>query len=180
MAVVDVAPFDIAKKADWQLFEDSERFARQLVPLCLLFADREQTDARPLDGQHPLGIDVAHDGELRQVLYLAVDIGPHIQQDGWPSRSRRHDRSERGPVHARDRAKHHLGRGHGGAGIAGSKEAGHGVILDQLQSQPHGTIRLLAQRRRGLVVHGNPFRRMDDLDRQLVEKFAQRYACIGS
>ena len=60
-----------------------------------------------------------------------------------------------------------------------SEEAGDGAIFHQLQSQAHRAVGLFAEGRRGLVVHGNPFRRVDDFYGQVIKEFAQGYACVG-
>ncbi len=50
------------------------------LPLVLFFADGEQADARLGDLEHAAGVHLAHDGELLEILRLAVDVGAHVEQ----------------------------------------------------------------------------------------------------
>ena len=63
------------------------------------------------------------------------------------------DSGQRRTIDAGQRAQHHLGRGHRGAGIAGGDEAGGFAVANQAQAHAHRESRLGADRLRGLFVH---------------------------
>src|SRR5664280_3341131 len=86
-AVVDVAPLDVADEVQPGIGEQAVRLDRHAVALALLLADREQADARVRHPQHRLRVEVAHDGELLQVLRFAVDVRADVEDQGLAGES---------------------------------------------------------------------------------------------
>ena len=64
--------------------EQPVRFARELVALVRLLADRQQPDARALDAQHETRVGLAHHGELHEVRRAALDAGARVDEHGRP------------------------------------------------------------------------------------------------
>ncbi len=74
------------------------------------------------------------------------------------------DRRQRRPVHARNRSQHHLGRGHGGTGVAGSHEPGRAPIPHQPQAHADRRVALGAHRLHRFIFHGDDFAGVDNLN----------------
>ena len=51
------------------------------VPLALFLAVGQGRDARPLFAEGDLGVDAAHQRELRQPFGLDVDVGADVEHD---------------------------------------------------------------------------------------------------
>jgi hypothetical protein len=85
---------------------------------------------------------------------------------------------QRRTVHAGQRAQHHLGRGHGRAGVARGHKAGRLALAHQLQPHAHGAVFLGPHRVRRLLLHADAFRGMVDDDGQIFvfEMFVQKVA----
>src|SRR3954452_1192463 len=102
-------------------------FAREFIALGLFFSDGEESDARSMRGME-LGaedgaeIDLAHDGELLEVVGLGVDVGADVEKDSSGPGRCREDRSQRGTIDTGECAENHLGGGHRGTGISGTDE----------------------------------------------------------
>ena len=62
-------------------FEQRRRRAREVVPFVFFLADGEKADAGIRRAEDHTRIDIAHDGELRQHLRLAIDVRPDIDDD---------------------------------------------------------------------------------------------------
>ena len=122
VAGVDVAPFDVADEIDGRGLQQLVRFARQLVPLALLLADRKQADARgsrdrarcarrrPPSAR--IGRDAA-DGTRRVAPESSSTAGAVTSGD---------DRSEGRTIDARQAAEGGDRGHHRGAGMAGAEE----------------------------------------------------------
>ena len=78
-------------------------------------------------------VDLAHDGELLEVLRLGIDVGAHVEQDGGAAARGGEDGGQRRAIDSRQRAEHHLGGGHRGAGVAGGDESGGRAVAHQAQ-----------------------------------------------
>ena len=50
------------------------------LPFPFFLADREQSDARRLDAEEHLRVEVAHDRELAEVVRLGVDVRADVEQ----------------------------------------------------------------------------------------------------
>jgi hypothetical protein len=112
-------------------------------------------------------INLAHHGELLQIVSVAIDVGAHVEQHGACSHSGRKNRSQRGTIHSGQRAQDHLGRGHGCAGVSGGDESGRFAFANQANAHVHGRLLLGADRLRGLVFHGDDFVSVNDFDGKL-------------
>ena len=111
-------------------------------------------------------VDVAHDGELLQVLRLGVDVGANVDQDGGRAlRGGKHS-GECRTIDAGNCAQDHLGGGHGGAGVAGGDKARGLAVAHQAQPDAHGRVALGAHRLRRLLMHADDFAGIDDADGQ--------------
>src|SRR6266571_248070 len=73
LAVEDVAALHVADEVQGGFLEHPERLAGHLVSLGVLLPDAHQSDAGAADAQHLAAVEMAHDGELHQVLRPAVD-----------------------------------------------------------------------------------------------------------
>ena len=138
-------------------------FLGEIGPFRLLFADRQEADARVLDPDDLLAEEVSHDGELKEVKRLAGDVRAHVQQHG-PARQRRENGCQRGPVDPVLKPDDHLGDGHDRAGVPGRDEPARGPVAHQLRGDADRRVALLAQRDPGSLVHGHDLRGVPDLD----------------
>src|SRR4051812_10504572 len=138
LAVVDIAPFDVADEIDGQLLQQLIGLACNLVALAFFFANGKQPDAGPGSAKHAAEINLAHHCELLEVVRLAVDVSSDVEQSGNGTDRGRDYSDERGAVNARQTAKHHLCRGHGRAGVSGANECGGLSIAHQAQTYAHG------------------------------------------
>ena len=111
-----------------------------------------------------LKVLVAHDGELLQILRLGIDVGTHIDEDGGGALGGGKNGSQRRTIDAGNRAQDHLGGGHGRSGIAGSDEAFGFAVAHQAKADAHGRIALAAHRLRGLFLHADDLRGIDNAD----------------
>src|SRR5207302_1731532 len=76
----NVPAFHVTDKVQRRQLEGLERLFGQLVSLCVLFADGQQTNARPANAEDGAGINITHDGELLEVVRLAVDVGANVEE----------------------------------------------------------------------------------------------------
>ncbi len=100
-------------------------------------------------------------------MRVAIDVGAHVEQHGARAHRGRKDCSQRGTIHAWQRAQDHLGRGHGGASVSGRHESGCLAFANQANAHVHGRLLLGADRLRGLVFHGDDFVGVNDFDGEL-------------
>ena len=138
---VNLAPLDVADEIQWRRLQQPVRLPRQLVALGLFFADGEQADAGLLDAECDARVDAAHDGELKQVLRPALDVGAGIEQHRGPA-ARGNGRRKRWTIDAGNRAERGVGRHHRGAGVTGTEQryglpSGH-----EVGGHPDGRARL--------------------------------------
>ena len=109
-------------------------------------------------------VDVAHDGELLQILRLGIDVRADVDEDGRRALRGGKNRGQRGTINARDRAQHHLGGGHGRAGIAGGDKSVGLAVAHQAKAHAHRGVALGAHRLRRLLLHADDFAGIDDAD----------------
>ena len=112
-------------------------------------------------------IDVAHDGELRQHVGRAIDVGAHIHHHHRSAFEGGEGRGQSRPIHAGEHALHQFGRRHHGAGVAGRNEAVRDAVPHQASGHPDGAVALVAHRFRDAVVHGDVFAGVMHFDRQI-------------
>ena len=177
-AAEDVAALHVADEADGQRLEQRKGLAGEVVALGLFFADGEQADARLVDFEHGAGIHLAHQRELGQILGFAVHIGAHVEQHAGISGGTGHGVGQGRAVDAGQRTQHHLGGGHGRAGIARGDKARRLALAHQLEAHAHGAVALGSHRLGRLFVHADAFRGMVDDDGQVfvVEVFVEQVA----
>ena len=82
LAAVDVPPFNITDKVQWQLLQQREGLASQVVALSFFLPNREQAYPRAPRAEHAAEVNLSHDRKLLQVIGLAIDVSPDIEQDG--------------------------------------------------------------------------------------------------
>src|SRR5207248_8419526 len=116
--------------------------------------------------ENAAGVNFTHHRELFEVVGFAIDVRAYIEENGRPTRGGGKNRRQRRSIHARQSSEHHLGRGHRGAGVAGSNESSGASFANEPQPHTHGRISLAAYSGRSLLAHADHFRRMDDIDRQ--------------
>ena len=83
-----------------------------------------------------------------------------------PLRGRGKNCGQRRTIHAGNRAQHHFGRRHGGAGVAGGHKPGGLAFAHQPQSHAQGRVALGAHRLHRFVLHGDDFAGVHDFDGQ--------------
>ena len=79
-----VLALDVADEAQGRLLEPVEGLLDEVVALALLLADAHQSDPGVLQADDRLHEDLAHDGELDEVVGLAVGVGPDVEEQGLP------------------------------------------------------------------------------------------------
>ena len=86
--------------------------------------------------------------------------------------------AKRGPIDAGQRAEHHFGRSHGGAGIAGGDKSCGLALAHQLEAHAHRAVFLGSDGLGRLFFHADAFRGMVDDDGQVfvVEVFIEEVA----
>ena len=132
-----------------------------------------------IDLEHGAGIDLAHHRELLQVVSFAIHIRAYVEQHAGIAGGTGHGSGQSGAVDAGQRAQHHLGRGHGRAGVAGGHKSRRLALADQLEAHAQRAVALGAHGLGGLFVHADPLRGVVDDDGQvfvfkmLVEQVAQ-------
>jgi len=187
VAVEKVAAFDVADEVDvGDGAEEGEAVAGEGVALGVLFADGEEADAWVGDLEDVFGVHLAHDGELDEVVWVAVDVGANVEEQGRDAVDGRQDGGEGGAIDAGEHAQDHLCSSHGGAGVAGGEEAGGAAgaggvavggvmsvgageaLADHLEADAHGGVALGADGLGGLVVHGDPLGCWDDEDWEML------------
>ncbi len=99
-------------------------------------------------------------------MRLAIHIGAYIQQNCCGARGGGKNRRQRGTIDAGQRTQHHFCRCHGGAGVAGGNKAIGAPFAHQPQTYAHGGVAFGANSLHRLILHGDHFTGMDDLDRQ--------------
>jgi hypothetical protein len=177
--VVDVAAFDIADEVERQTLDEGESLSGKLVAFAFFFADGEQADAGTGDLEHGTRVELAHDGELGEVLWATVDIGANIEQYAGGSGGGGQDSGQGGAIDAGERAENHFGRDHGGTRVAGGQETGGVALADELEPDAHGAVFFIADCRRSFFVHADVLTGVDDFNGQffaverLLEKRAQ-------
>src|SRR5579863_2448270 len=164
--VVQIASFNVADKIQRQLFEKLERVPGEFIALSFFFPYGKQTYAGTAGAEHGAKINLSHDGELLEIVRLAIHIRAHIQQSCGRTQRGRKNRGQRRTIHARDCAQNHFCRGHGGAGVAGGDESHGAALPHQAQTHAHGRIALGAHRLDRFVLHADDFAGMDDVDGQ--------------
>ena len=118
-----------------------------------------------LHAENRTAINLAHHRELLQVDGCAIDVRAHVEQNRRRVQDRGESRRQRRTVHARQRAQHHFGRGHGRARVARSHKARGAPFAHQPQSDADRRIALGANRLH-LVVHGDDFAGVNHVNRQ--------------
>ena len=109
-SAVEVAAFDIADVIERQLSENFVRDAGRLGPLGVFLTVAQDADARIPNAAHDTGVDLAHDGELDQVLRFTLHICPGINETGALTQSRQHGNNGR-PLDALETAEAGDGQG---------------------------------------------------------------------
>ena len=99
----------------------------------------------------------------RKCGVLVSGLAPTSRSRQWPVRFGQHRREGR-PVDALDRADDHLGRDHGGPGVARRDEALGPAVAHAVGGDADRGVALLADRGRGRVVHRDDLGRVHDLD----------------
>ena len=179
VAVEDVAALGVAHEVEARLLEDAERLLRQLVALALFLADREQADARRVDAEDHLRVEVAHDRELAEVGGLGVDVRADVEQDGVAFARSEATAASAGrltpsivpmTLYAEVMA----------APVCPAETIAVGLPLgDEVRADADGRVALPAQRRQSVVGHVDDFAGVDDLDaRQERRRRASRGALL--
>src|SRR5215472_6114400 len=163
-AVVEVAAFDIPDEVKAKLAKQREGVTSEGVALGLFLADGEKAEPRVVDVKNVLGVHVAHNGELDQVVRIAVDVGADVEQDAGHAGGGGKDGGQCGTVDSVERAQDHFRRRHGGTGITGGDEAAGAALTDHLQTDSHGAVALGTDGKRGLVLHADPFAGLNEED----------------
>ena len=158
---------DVADKADAaggvRCLEQRERLVLELGTLVILGAVAQQADARRGDAEHGAGIVTAHIGKLQQVFRRAVGIGAAVDEHDARIAVRQHG-SQRRAADAVDALDDERGAGEQCAGAAGGDDRVALAVTQHVERDRHGSVLLAAGSRAGVVVHGDDFARVDDLE----------------
>ncbi len=157
-----VAALDVADEVDTgRLRQQLERLLAQRVALAGLLADRQQPNRRTVDAEAMAGVHRAHLTELHQPLRLHLGVGTGVEQDvrAVPgNRDRCGDRRSvdpPDPAHAQQRRRHRC------AGVAGRDHRRRLAVAHSLGGTHQRRVLLAANALRGVVVHGDDFRGLD-------------------
>ena len=175
VTVEEVAALDVADEVHLRAcLEQGEGVVGEGVSLAVLLADGEEADAGMGDVQDVAGIHVAHDGELEEVVWVAIDVGANVEQDGGDSERCGQDGGEAWAMNSSEHSQNHFGCGHGCAGVPGGEETGGGAFADHAQPDAHGGVSFGADGLGGLVFHADPLGGVDDLDLRFLASVADR------
>src|SRR5205085_2546603 len=108
---------DVADEVEVERLDLAPCLADLLVPLSLLLAVRQESDARTVELEDGARVRLAEDGELAEVDGLAVDVGAEVEEHELAAVPAGHDRRERGAIDARERPQHVERARHRGAGV---------------------------------------------------------------
>ena len=158
-----VVTLDVADEIQIQLFAELEGFECEFVALGILRADAQDADARVFPSEHFARIDIAHDGELREVERLAFDIGAGVQQDKFIALPW-NDGGDAAAVHPGNASDFERGRRENAAGVAEGNQRVGLAFADQFGGAGNGRILFFAEGMAGLVVHFHDFAGVDDSD----------------
>src|SRR6266567_8743506 len=164
---IDIPTLDISNEINREGFQKRRYRAGQLVALVFLLADGEEADTRFGFAENDPRIDLAHDGELREHLGAAIDIGAYIHDDDGRAFEGRESGGQRGTVDTPDHALHHLGGRHDGAGVSGRHHALGDTLANKPGGDANGTVAFGADGAGSAIVHGDGFARMMDRDREV-------------
>jgi energy-coupling factor transporter ATP-binding protein EcfA2 len=146
---------DVADETERRGLEQPMRLARQLVPLRLFLADRQQADPRGLDAERNPCVHAAHHGELQEMLRPALDAGADVEQNrGIAAGGNR--RRKRRAVDTGQHPERRVSRHHRRAGVSGAEQRGRFAARDLFGGNPDRRVGLAAQR------GGRRFRHLDD------------------
>ena len=100
--------FNVADKVDRHTGQDLEHFLGQIVALDILPANGKQSDPGTFHAERQLRINLAHNGELRQIERCAVRIGADVNKNIFPA-DRRHQTCKSRTVNAPQSTETHFG-----------------------------------------------------------------------
>src|ERR1700745_1645328 len=85
---------DVASEIQVSRFEELERLFGRVITFDVFFANREESNGRPLETEHLLGENGTHDSKLQQILRRRIDVSPSVAQNehtlfGWEQTSYR-------------------------------------------------------------------------------------------
>jgi len=159
-SVVEVAAFDVAEKIDRQSFDELEGITGKVIAFGLFLTDGQKTDARIGGGgkasaEDGAEINFSHDGELLEVVGLAIDVGANIKHDGCGVGGGGEDGGQGGAVHSGQNAEDELCGDHCGAGVSGGDEARGGAVFYETETDTHGGVTLMLDGLRGFFIHAD-------------------------
>ena len=135
----------------------------ELRALVILGAVAEQADARRGDAEHGAGIVAAHIGKLQQVLRRAVGVGAAVDEHDARVAVRQHG-GQRRAADTVDALDDERSAGEQRAGAAGRDDRVALAVAQHIERDRHGSVLLAAGGCAGVVVHGDDFARVDDLE----------------
>ncbi len=156
----DVSALHVSHEVESALREELVGRDRQIVALPRLLADREEPDPGPRSSQDLHSVDVAHEGELREMVGLALGVGARVQHDAGLGLGGEDDH-DRGTRNALDTSEGGQCGGHHRARVPRRDEGVGETPL--LQADAHGDRRapLPAQRRGRGLLHADDLRRVE-------------------
>ena len=147
-----VAALDVADEIERRFGQELERLLRQFVPLGRFFTDGKQAHAGVRVLQEVLRVDLAHDGELQEMVRFAVHIRADIQNDAGALHGR-HERGDRRPLDPLKLAEHEERGGHGRAGVPRADHGDRFTALDEFIGHTDRRIFFPAEDRGGRIEH---------------------------
>src|SRR5689334_12693638 len=145
-ALEHVAAFDVADEVQvLRAAQERQRLEDEIIALRVLFADRQQSDARVLAAEQVARVHGAHVRELDEIAGLAHRVRAHVEHDRALLRVRE-ERGQRGPRHAVQASQPDGRGGDDRARVAGAEDGVDLPFLVQLREH--------AERRLALAAHG--------------------------
>ena len=140
-AGADVVSLDETVKADGQVgpLQGGGGVLDGLVALEAFGADVENADRRLLQAQDVAREDLAHDGELHQVVGVAFHVRTEVEHDAFPAPGRK-TAGDGGTVDARQHLEGEHGHGHQRPGVAGGNQPRRLARADGVDGEAHTRI----------------------------------------
>ena len=130
VGIENIAAFDIATEVDACRLEDPVALTRLRTAFALILSDRHQTHPGRIHTEDRLRVERAHDGELHELVWLALHVGADIEDQGMTLFLGHHCGQSR-PVDAVDHPEGGLGSDPGGAGVAGGHHGGRPTLAHE-------------------------------------------------
>ena len=117
--------------------------------------------------------DRTHDGELHEVIVVAVGVSAKVEHHRV-TRGRRYGGDDCRTIDARHHAEHEPGSGEQGAGVAGGNAGRRVALLDEVDRDAHRRVLLAAEGILRPLVHADDFGGFDETAAPARERRAEQ------